>query len=436
MADEPNVINFSEAQLRQLQGALRRGAEPQAQEKVRLINEAVSGLLNSLGRKYKFMVAEDASKPPYLVRVDAADVVYPASEQVLVDAAYGEYHQAYGRKDVDDIATNAKRALRQPDVLLRSQEIAPFRWKDEPGLCHCRMPFERQDYLGEMPATYREFMDRIRTDEERFSFILWVGSVFDLKQSDRSQYLYIHGEGEDGKSSLIYAVGSLFGRGHLPIDSQTLSARFGTSALEGVRFLELADSNAASFVSTTLFKRITGERKLNVEQKKEPLRVIPLHCMTAVTSNFPPQSQGNRADERRLVYVRVKRFEGKVDRSVAAAYETGAGDFVRYCDTVYRWWRMDHPNDEIPVGKEAQEAVKATSVRAEAEEIFNSLFATEGIDKTLFLVAADVREDIAKAAKPYRKQVELETIALLRERCGNATWCGSRGKGYFGIQRV
>jgi hypothetical protein len=248
----------------------------------------------------------------------------------------------------------------------------------------------------------------------------------DLK--DRAQYLYIQGEGGDGKSSLVHAVGSLFGRGYAPISSDTLSKRFGTASLEGVRLLEIADNNSSAFVTTSLFKRITGEQSIEAEHKNQDMRIIPLICKTVVTSNFPPDSSGNNADERRLMYVRVKKYSNPVDVSVLTAMKADGGEFLAYCDTQYRQWRVANPTSELPTSAQAKAVVAQASIRAESEEVFDGLFVYTG-NKEDRLEASQARADIRKASAMYRNSVEREVVRKLRTLCGSTV--PVHGKRYY-----
>jgi ABC-type cobalamin/Fe3+-siderophores transport system ATPase subunit len=230
------------------------------------------------------------------------------------------------------------------------------------------------------------------TEEEARCVKLFIGSLFDF-ESSRHQYLYLHGDGGDGKSTLIAAMFAMFNtRGCRTMRGDSLDGPHSSAALEGVRLLAFPDCNRPSLPSTGAFKEITGDDTTSINPKGLPMREITLHCKVVISSNDDPTLTGQDADIRRILPVKFIRKEGTVaSQAWKREFIASAPQIAQHCIDVYREWRKQVPDADIPQASGAMELVKASTVQTAAEDLVNKLFE---FDKDYIELACTVADTV------------------------------------------
>jgi len=225
----------------------------------------------------------------------------------------------------------------QPDFIIDESEISPFCFKSENKYTYFRFYRDLTDTPAETPAT--DALLSNFTNEEAIR--LWIGSLC-FEDSDRSQYLWLYGEGGNGKSLIGKILFKVFGDSNakytvVPDDRD----KFFTYSLVGKRLVILDDTNKYAWVKSGLFKGITGNDWVGVERKfQEPMNA-KLKCKFLFTSNEKPMISNDRSDLRRVIFSTsavVFPVNPKFEKLVFAE----ANDFILKCAIEYQTKMHDH----------------------------------------------------------------------------------------------
>lgn len=119
------------------------------------------------------------------------------------------------------------------------------------------------------------------------------------------QITYLHGEGNDAKSSLMESLNICFGDSMVgAIDGKSATDDFGAEALMGKRLLILGDAQSGNILNTNLVHAITGGDKVLINRKNEKKINYRFKSIVMIAANTPPQvNMNNRNEARRLFYV-------------------------------------------------------------------------------------------------------------------------------------
>lgn len=323
------------------------------------------------------LVADDEGVLSF-ARIVGPGVLEPYRKELVI----GDLTRAYIRQMLpSQIANDLYKgwvALAQPNYTVNAASIKPFVFADEPAIAEGwawqRLPLVRPADSGAPIPPLFEAMLRRTSPEEAYSMVLWLGSLLDY-EFPRAQYLYIQGDGDDGKSTLIEALVGLFRQqGIALLRSDTLTGTHSTTPLEGCRLAIFADENNAAFMSKGLFKSMTGDASMAINPKGLPQRNIALHCKVLITSNYPPEIVGSHADTRRIILVRLEKI-AVVQYQDGRDFVNAISDILSYCYQEFRKWRNNNPGCvKIPVSEIAMESVVADSIIAETEDYIYDIF--------------------------------------------------------------
>lgn len=282
-------------------------------------------------------------------------------------------------------------------VTLPHANVKPFHFKSDSlaaGWAWQRLPF---DPLPGAPAPklFEVLMGRT-SPEEALSVKLFIGSLFDYKSS-RHQYLYLHGDGGDGKSTLIASMFAMFAnRGCRTMKGDTLDGTHATASLEGVRLLAFPDCNRPGLPSTGIFKELTGDNTTSINPKGQAMRNITVHCKVVISSNDAPALAGGKADERRILPVRFERKETTASQAWVDEFVASAPQIAQHCISVYSAWRAENPDSDIPTASSAIEMVRENSTQALASDLADRIFE---FGEGKFTRASALHEAIKRATK-------------------------------------
>ena len=174
-------------------------------------------------------------------------------------------------------------------------EIVPVAQKSEDVLCWHRLNFDFED--GPTP-TFDEMFSRA---SNALAIKAWIGSLL-VKDADRQQYVWIYGQGNNGKGALARFLREIMGPAYCSQQPPTEGDRFWVSGILGKRLVVFPDCNDFNWPRTGLFKMITGNDAVKVEEKGKQPYTSELCAKLLHLSNDPPNISGSTADLRRAIY--------------------------------------------------------------------------------------------------------------------------------------
>lgn len=210
---------------------------------------------------------------------------------------------------------------KMPDAIL---------WDDESGRCFHRMPWSRQG-RDELPPTWAEIMSRLSNSK---AICQWIGSIFD-PLSDLQQYVWIYGTGQNGKGCILRFFDKALCGSYSSQQPPARDDKFWTSGLKGRRLVAFPDCNNVTFVTTGLFKSLTGGDAQRIEEKGKQPYTCHLPCKFLYMSNARPALSSEMADVRRAIYGEIKPITVPPDARYEERLWAEGGDFLRYCIRQY-----------------------------------------------------------------------------------------------------
>jgi hypothetical protein len=227
-----------------------------------------------------------------------------------------------------------------------------------------RLSFNRKRgvTLDDIPYT-KSILDRTNDIDALCAFI---GSLWH-DDSHRHQFVWFHGPGGDGKSTLTAALHEIFGEAAVSVNvpESDGSARFWNTHIENKRIAIFDDAENTKFTSSGKFKALTGDKFMMIEHKGQKPYQVRNNCKFLFVSNNAPSLKTDIADFRRMIICEItppvspwKEMGSEFERGVRAE----SGDFFNYCLDTYERLCPDH--DRIPVSEDQvqiqQEAADAT----------------------------------------------------------------------------
>jgi hypothetical protein len=220
------------------------------------------------------------------------------------------------------------------------ENVAPVRFLSDPGFCWRRLDFDLAD--DSLDATALDgFLSRC-SDPQAVG--QWIGSLF--VESPREQYLWLHGEGGDGKSTLVRFLARLLGDGYRSRVVPQPGDRFWTAGVVGASLVAFNDTNNYGFPASGLFKSLTGGDAVQVEEKGKPLKNVTISAKFIFTSNEKPKLSSERADRRRAIYIEVAALpDDQRDWNIDNVLWNDRANIISQCVSLYQ--RMKSTGGQI-----------------------------------------------------------------------------------------
>ena len=194
-----------------------------------------------------------------------------------------------------------------------------FEWQKNTLAC----PLEDQS----CPPMFAEILSRCSNAD---AVAMWVGSLFH-PNSDRSQYLWLYGDGRNSKGSFARVLKKVFGRAFRSETPPNDGDRFWTSGLVNVRLATFFDCNKVGFPRTGLFKSLTGGDPIRIERKGKDSYTAELETKFLFLSNDKPMLSGQLADTRRAIYCEFAETDIDPDPLYEDKLWREREQFFRYC---------------------------------------------------------------------------------------------------------
>jgi hypothetical protein len=254
---------------------------------------------------------------------------------------------------------------------------APFAFlSEESKRCYHRLPFDVKP--GSMPLA-EELFSRMSNAEAVAAFI-W--SCFEPK-ANRQQYVWIYGQGNDGKGTLMRWLQKIVGTaGQVQQNAPDTRNKHWALPYVNKRVIIYPDFDDYEALSRGVFKSITGEDPVFIDPKGKAGYTERLICKLFFTSNGMPGISTSRSDLRRIIFGEMS-VAPRHDPQYEEKLWLEAGAILAYCRDVYRRLCPDH--GLIPVTDESKEAIEnhAASREAEFELFFDDNIGIERTRETL-----------------------------------------------------
>ncbi len=177
-----------------------------------------------------------------------------------------------------------------------TEEIHPVLQNGEPGRTFRRLDFDA--FAMETPL-FDDFIAHMETNAP--AFLAFCGSLFD-STAQRQNYVWLHGQGNDGKSTWARFLHKIFGTAFAPLSDDTkMHNQFWTYQCVGKRVGVFSDCTSSKFVSSGLFQQITGDDVVPCERKGKDVVGIRLPTMFFFLSNNLPEISTKRSALRRAI---------------------------------------------------------------------------------------------------------------------------------------
>lgn len=202
-------------------------------------------------------------------------------------------------------------------------------WLHDEGLTFRRLPWIKDH---KTTPVFTEMFSRISNARALKAFI---GSLF-FEESDMQQYVWLSGQGQNGKGALSRFLHSVFANAYSSQIPPQPTDRFWTSMIMGKRLVVFPDCNNQSFVTSGLFKSLTGGDPVRIEQKNQPAGTTIMSAKYLFLSNERPALSSEKADQRRIIYCEMGAVPNKPDPKYQEKLWAEGGSFLSECIKIYQ----------------------------------------------------------------------------------------------------
>ena len=142
--------------------------------------------------------------------------------------------------------------------------------------------------------------------------------------SHLNQYIWLHGEGGDGKSSFLNALRKYLGSNLACSLGQTLNSDFGLEDAVGKRMIILSDVKTGLSVKSQLIHNLTGHDAISINRKNKPIITTVLEPIVWIAANESPDVNFDAENEsRRCLYIKMRTPSEKTLRKFSVLNEDG-----------------------------------------------------------------------------------------------------------------
>jgi hypothetical protein len=179
-----------------------------------------------------------------------------------------------------------------------------FLWANEPGETFNRLPWDYDPVASKECPTWDELLSRIKCNKEAYCH--FIASIF-FEDSYNQQYLWLNGQGNDGKGSLLEILSRIFGQfytqQHPPNQKGDVDRYFW--AIVGKRVITFDDVKGSNLKLPThgWFMSLTGGSGQSMRANYEKPIDVKFNAKIIITANGIPQISSERSDVRRCIYV-------------------------------------------------------------------------------------------------------------------------------------
>lgn len=261
-------------------------------------------------------------------------------------------------KHNNDSKEHMKFFIAQKEPLEKEPQLLSFRSENS-------LSFKKID-AEPNPGDCPNFLNFVSRCSNQDAVCAFIGSIF-VMNSDLQQYLWIKGEGGDGKGAITRLLKSLLGRVYATESSSGVkSDNHYTSNFLGKRLIVYPDNQYNNLPKEDVFKMITGGDPLKINPKfQQPFtKLLPLKVI--VLSNCLPEITSQKSDQRRAIISVVDGFEHDPDPDYENKLWSERDAIIHYCLNKYK--ELTKKNGPIKVSDSIN-----TLIAEEAEIVFKLL---------------------------------------------------------------
>jgi len=322
--------------------------------------ESVYNMLEDTIRDKYFVIEDEQGRKAQILKDVGNKKVQRSSKDAVADVAVKVTKKEFGHfmpaKEAD---THVENWMCHSIPLL--EEPCSVAFAEEDIYAYHKLDFSPK--IGKTPV-FNEFLSRCSNAEALCAFI-W--GLF-VSKSDRQQYIWIYGDGMNGKSSIGDFLSRCLGPAYMSKNSvNAYNNKNFTSTLVSKRLAVFSDNNAVGFVQSGTFKELTGGDKIEVEFKYEASYSAKLDIKFMFFSNHLPRLSSKKADMRRIILCEAAPIIGDPDpHYIDKLWEEREG-ILHKCKEVYN--RIVKDNGVIPC-----DIVQAENAAGDSEVGFESIF--------------------------------------------------------------
>jgi hypothetical protein len=302
---------------------------------------------------------------------DKRECVLQAAPTNLLDDLNKKLCEKYGQVTAPTGLLN--RALDKWDLqgTKMAEEPQPFTFCGDERLTFKHFNWSPQK--GNYPA-WEEFLNRLSAKEE---FMAFVWSVFEPKNISR-QYLWLVGDGQDGKSKVLEAISNVLDSAAASINNIGIKdSRWLLASLYGKRAVFYADCKNEKFGMTEIVRNITCGDKCPIENKGQAIFSARLYLKLFIASNEKPEFTGQQADTSRCIQIDVAPSKNKDDPDWLPRLQAEMPYFLDACREEY--FKLCPKHGDIRLSDKTKTLVvnAARAFESNYTEIFSYYFKIE-----------------------------------------------------------
>ncbi len=337
------------------------------------ISSAINGTSPMLPPFFeKFMVIEKQNGIRHVIqeidpgskivkKVDLAQIISTIARYIERNLAK---HDDY-RWDIETIKRCANYWVATTEASPEPKTVAEL---SEDEYCYHRIPFDAIASPDKTPL-FSEFLSRTTNAD---ALVIWLGSLF-FEWSSNQQYVWLYGDGLNGKSSIARLFFKCFGQAAVSEDANMSSNRFWTAGFVNKRLAVFPDCNNPTFVTSGLFKSLTGDDYVRIENKGEKAYSEKLNCKFLMLSNESPIISSGSSDMRRAIYCEVGPISGASDKEYEENLWLEAPYIIGNCKKAFLDFHGNFHDAIIPTDIEGLKTLAEESEQA-LEHLFYSNF--------------------------------------------------------------
>lgn len=133
-----------------------------------------------------------------------------------------------------------------------------------------------------------------------------------------NQYIWLHGEGGDGKSSLLNAIREYCGPEMCcALTTDSTKSEFGLEETVGKRIVMFPDIQSGLSVKSGVIHKLTGHDLVPINRKNKPHISTHINCIVWMAANSAPDVNFSNANEaRRCIYIKMQEPPIEVQKQI------------------------------------------------------------------------------------------------------------------------